>query len=58
MWVFLFPVTASHELIGIGRCSEMDIALDFWIHAIYNDEQVREPILSQWSISEATPETS
>lgn len=24
----------------MGKCSEMDIVLDLWIHAIYNDEQV------------------
>ncbi len=38
---FLFPVAAVHELISMGRCSEMDIVLDLWIHAIYNDEQVQ-----------------
>ena len=38
---FFFPVAAVHELISMGRCSEMDIVLDLWIHAIYNDEQVQ-----------------
>lgn len=38
---FFFPIAAVHELISIGRCSEMDIILDLWIHAIYNDEQVQ-----------------
>lgn len=38
---FFFPVAAVHELISIGKCSEMDIVLDLWIHAIYNDEQVQ-----------------
>lgn len=38
---FFFPVSAVHELIGMGKCSEMDIVLDLWIHAIYNDEQVK-----------------
>ena len=33
---FFFPVAAVHELISMGRCSEMDIVLDLWIHAIYN----------------------
>lgn len=37
-----FPVEAVHELISIGKCLEMDIVLDLWIHAIYNDEQVQE----------------
>ena len=38
---FFFPVAAVHELISMGKCSEMDIILDLWIHAIYNDEQVQ-----------------
>lgn len=38
---FFFPVSAVHELISVGRCSEIDIILDLWIHAIYNDEQVQ-----------------
>lgn len=38
---FFFPVAAVHELISMGKCSEMDIVLDLWIHAIYNDPQVQ-----------------
>lgn len=38
---FFFSVAAVHELISMGKCSEMDIVLDLWIHAIYNDEQVQ-----------------
>lgn len=38
---FFFPVAAVHELISVGKCSEMDIVLDLWIHAIYNDIQVQ-----------------
>ena len=38
---FFFPVAAVHELISIGKCSEMDIVLDLWVHAIYNDGQVQ-----------------
>lgn len=38
---FFFPVAVVHELISIGKCSEMDVILDLWIHAIYNDEQVQ-----------------
>ncbi len=38
---FFFPVAVVHELISIGKCSEMDIVLDLWLHAIYNDEQVQ-----------------
>lgn len=37
---FFFPIAAVHELISMGKCSEMDIVLDLWVHAIYNDEQV------------------
>lgn len=37
---FFFPVAKVHELISLGRCSEMDIVLDLWVHAIYNDDQV------------------
>ena len=38
---FFFPIAIVHELISIGKCSEMDIVLDLWIHGIYNDEQVQ-----------------
>lgn len=38
---FFMPVTAATELISAGRCSEMDIVLDLWLSAIYNDEQVQ-----------------
>ena len=38
---FFFPVSAVHELISMGKCSEMDIVLDLWVHAIYNDGQVQ-----------------
>lgn len=38
---FFFPIASVHELISMGKCSEMDIVLDLWVHAIYNDEQVK-----------------
>lgn len=38
---FFFPISLVHELISIGKCSEMDIILDLWIHTIYNDDQVQ-----------------
>ncbi len=41
MGFFFFPVSTVHELISMGRCSEMDIVLDLWIHAIYNDAQIQ-----------------
>ena len=41
MGFFFFPIAIVHELISLGKCSEMDIVLDLWIHAIYNDEQVQ-----------------
>jgi len=37
---FFFPIASAHELISTGKCSEMDIILDLWLHAIYNDDQV------------------
>lgn len=27
---FFFPIAKVHELIGIGKCSEMDVILDLW----------------------------
>lgn len=41
MGFFFFSIATVHELISLGKCSEMDIVLDLWIHAIYNDEQVQ-----------------
>ena len=38
---FFLPVAAASELVGMGKCSEMDIVLDLWISAIYNDERVQ-----------------
>ena len=34
------PVTTAMELVGVGRCSEMDILLDLWLSTVYNDGQV------------------
>ncbi len=28
------------EFVGRGKCSEMDIILDLWLNAIYNDERI------------------
>lgn len=38
---FFLPVSAANELVGSGRCSEMDAMLDLWVNAIYNDTQVQ-----------------
>lgn len=38
---FFMPVTATTELVSAGRCSEMDVVLDLWLSAIYNDAQVQ-----------------
>lgn len=38
---FFFPISSVHELISMGKCSEMDIVLDLWLHAIYNDEHIQ-----------------
>lgn len=39
--LFLFPIAAAHELISLGKASEMDIVLDLWLHTIYQDSQVQ-----------------
>ena len=38
---FFFPVAIASELISIGKTSEMDIVLDLWLHAVYQDEQIQ-----------------
>lgn len=38
---FFFPIARVHEFISMGKCSEMDILLDLWIHTIYNDPSVQ-----------------
>ena len=38
---FFFPIGKAHKLIQAGKCSEMDIILDLWISAVYNDERVQ-----------------
>jgi len=38
---FFMPVATAAELIGSGRCSEMDVVLDLWISTIYNNNQVQ-----------------
>ena len=38
---FFMPVTTAMELVGAGKCSEMDIMLDLWLSTVYNDRQVQ-----------------
>lgn len=38
---FFLPVSVAAELIGTGRAAEMDVVLDLWLSAIYQDDQVR-----------------
>ena len=38
---FFFPVSKANELVRLGKCSELDVVLDLWIHTVYNEEQVR-----------------
>ena len=38
---FFLPVSLTTELISTSRCSEMDIVLDLWLSATYNDPQVQ-----------------
>lgn len=35
------PTVIATELVSAGRCSEMDILLDLWMSAVYNDSQVQ-----------------
>lgn len=38
---FFLPFATAAELVGSGRCSEMDAVLDLWLCAIYNDGRVQ-----------------
>lgn len=38
---FFLPVSIASDLVSIGKCSEMDIILDLWLSAVYNDTQVQ-----------------
>lgn len=38
---FFLPVSVANELVGNGRCSEMDAVLDLWINTVYNDDEVK-----------------
>lgn len=38
---FFLPISVVTDLISTSRCSEMDIILDLWVSAVYNDNQVQ-----------------
>ena len=38
---FFLPTAVATELVSAKKCSEMDIALDLWISAVYNDSRVQ-----------------
>jgi len=38
---FFMPTVVATELVSAGRCSEMDILLDLWMSAVYNDSQMQ-----------------
>ena len=38
---FFLPVSVVTDLISTSHCSEMDIILDLWVSAVYNDNQVQ-----------------
>ena len=38
---YFMPLTVAKELVKSGKCSEMDILLDLWLFAIYNDKRVQ-----------------
>ena len=52
---FFFPIAILNELIGMGKCSELDILLDLWLHTVYRDERVRGSIRGRWSTTAAAP---
>ena len=37
---FFVPMDIASELVGAGKCSEMDILLDMWLNTVYNDSNV------------------
>lgn len=37
---FFISIKRVEEVLRLGRCSEMDIFLDMWVHAVYKDPQV------------------
>ncbi len=37
---FFLPISIANEIIGYSKCSEMDVLLDLWINAVYNDSLV------------------
>ena len=37
---FFMPYVTAMELLSTGKASEMDVVLDLWLSAIYNDAQV------------------
>lgn len=38
---FFLSISTANELVGYGKCSEMDALLDMWINTVYNDTQVQ-----------------
>ena len=38
---FFLPVSTAAELVSLGKSSDMDILLDLWISAVYNDQRVQ-----------------
>ena len=38
---FFISIATATDLVSSGKCSQMDVLLDLWISAIYNDTQVQ-----------------
>lgn len=38
---FFFPVSVLNELIGMSKCSELDIILDLWLNTVYKDDRIK-----------------
>lgn len=53
---FFFPIAAAHELISLGKASEMDIVLDLWLHTIIRTARCKAPIKARSYISGMEPE--
>lgn len=42
---FFLPVSTAAELVSFGKCSDIDILLDLWISAVYDDQRVQGSFL-------------
>lgn len=38
---FFLPIAVANELVGMGKCSELDIILDLWLNTVYKDDRIQ-----------------